>query len=204
MGGNLRACDYLTTLAGATHTYLSPTLLSSLHDARDGFPLGEREQADLAATQNRARERQFLAPGFRISAFDPGELLHEADGDVRCFRQGELFYVGTYRTVSISSVGQGLQSLKKRKEKERVRGESGRIGTPTTDANPRPTVKRQILPSNPQTLLLALVEPAFRLEELRVFPVEVFAPVYGVQTPVNNLALFDKNGGFAVFAAANR
>ena len=192
--------------------FLVLQLLSSLHDAGGrAFPARRkgREQADLAATQNRARERQFLAPGSWVSAFDPGEPLHEAGGDVGCFRQGELFCVGTYRMVSISSIGKGFQSLKKRKEKKRkekegVRGESGRIGTPTTDANPRPTVKRQVLPSDPQSLLIALIEPAFRLEELRVFPVEVFAPVHRVQTPVDELALFDEDGGSAIFAAANR
>ena len=64
-----------------------------LHHYSAHCMIGARQgkQADLAATQTRARERQFFAPGFRVSAFDPGELLHEADGDVGCFRQGELF-----------------------------------------------------------------------------------------------------------------
>ena len=111
--------------------FLVLQLLSSLHDAGGrAFPARRkgREQADLAATQNRARERQFLAPGSRVSAFDPGEPLHEAGGDVGCFRQGELFCVGTYRTVSISSIGKGFQSLKKRKEKKRKGRGAGWIG----------------------------------------------------------------------------
>ena len=177
-----------------------------------GFPLGDgerrREQADLAAAQDRAGEGQFLAPGSRVSAFDPGELLQEADGDVGCFGQGELFCGGTYgmHQFFLSLLARGFQSLKKREKRRKGCGVNrvGLKGTPTTDANPRPTVERQILPSNPQSLLPALVEPAFGLEELRVFPVEVSAPVHAVQTPVDELALFDEDGRFAVFAAANR
>lgn len=44
-----------------------------------------REQGDFAAPETGAGEGDFLTPGLRVSAFDPGELLHEADGDVGCF-----------------------------------------------------------------------------------------------------------------------
>ena len=50
-----------------------------------------REQGDFATAQPRAREAEFLAPGLRVSAFDCGEVLREARGDVGCFREGELF-----------------------------------------------------------------------------------------------------------------
>ena len=49
------------------------------------------EQGDFTPAQPRARERQELPPRFRISALDAGKRLHEADGEVGGFRQGELF-----------------------------------------------------------------------------------------------------------------
>ena len=94
-----------------------------------GFPLGDgerrREKADLAAAQDRACERQLLAPGSRrVSAFNAGELLQEADGDVGCFGQGELFCVGTYgmHQFFLSLLARGFQSLKKRKKKGKGAG----------------------------------------------------------------------------------
>ena len=53
---------------------------------------GNREQGDFTATHTRTSEALFLAPGLRVSAFDRGKVLHEADCDVGRFGQGKLFW----------------------------------------------------------------------------------------------------------------
>ena len=82
----------------------------------------------------------------------------------------------------------------------------GRLGQgkPTTNANPRPAIKRQILPPDPQAFLLAPIEPALRNEAFCVFSIEVFAPVHGIETPVDNLALCDKDGRFTILPTTYR
>ena len=72
-----------------------------------------REQGDFATAQPRAREAEFLAPGLRVSAFDCGEVLREARGDVGCFCEGELFCPFVQRSVYLN---ESSRSKKIRKE----------------------------------------------------------------------------------------
>ena len=81
---NLHTVHYMQTYRRTLHMY-AVTRIPSVLD------MSLREQGDFATTQPRAREAEFLAPGLRVSAFDCGEVLREARGDVGCFCEGELF-----------------------------------------------------------------------------------------------------------------
>ena len=47
-------------------------------------------QCNLASTVARACQSDFLAPRFRVPAFDVGEGLQDADYYVGCFEEGKL------------------------------------------------------------------------------------------------------------------
>lgn len=124
------------------------------------IPARGGKQCDFAAPQTRASEGQFLAPELTVSAFDLGELLHEADGYVRRFCQSELLY-------AYSSARFGSST----REGGRLRSGGYLVGPPTTNANPWAAIEWQILPSDPQAFLLPLIEPALRLEVFCVLAV---------------------------------
>lgn len=68
----------------------------------------------------------------------------------------------------------------------------------TTDTNPRPAIKGQILPPGPQLL------PSLGSEYLRVLTEEIFTAVHGVQGPPDYCSLGDEERGFTLDPAAHR
>ena len=72
----------------------------------------------------------------------------------------------------------------------------------TTDADPRPPVKGQILPRKPQALGGAVIEPALRPERSGVVAVVVCAAVHCPQHPEDHRALRHEDGRGLVVAAA--
>ena len=55
------------------------------------MPCSRRRQRDNSPLLNRARQGQLLRPGPVVAGFDAGEDLHEPDGGVARFCEGELF-----------------------------------------------------------------------------------------------------------------